>query len=55
MRIILHFDQVKVPKINEEFVNNVHLLIKQMIYKVSLKEFELMIQPKNQKLSNKKI
>ena len=45
--IILHFDQVKVPMINEEFEKNVLLLIKQMIYKESLMEFVLMNQPKN--------
>ncbi len=46
-KIILHFDQVKVARINKEFENNVHLLIKPMIYKESSMEFELMIQPRN--------
>jgi hypothetical protein len=38
--IILHFDSVKVPKINEEFENNVHRLIKPLIYSGSSMEFE---------------
>lgn len=44
--LILHFDLIKVPKINSRFVHNVHLLIELMICIESSMALVLTSQPK---------